>query len=83
MMLLQPWAMLANGPPWTSAGALVVWTRLGSSASLSSATIAPTTPSWSAVGLAVMGTCHLHPAEPDAQVVRIDASRARPSPRRP
>ena len=39
---LQPWAMLANGPPWTKAGLpSSVCTRLGASASFSSAVIAP------------------------------------------
>ena len=39
---LQPWAMLANGPPWTKAGLFSrVWTRLGLMASLSSAVQAP------------------------------------------
>ena len=37
---LQPWAMLANGPPWTKAGtALGDWTRLGRRASLRIAAI--------------------------------------------
>ena len=32
---LQPWAMLANGPPWTNAGVPSSdWTRFGSRASL-------------------------------------------------
>ncbi len=48
--LLQPWAMLANGPPWTMAGVpSSVCTRLGLSASFSSAAMAPTAWSWSAV----------------------------------
>ena len=39
---LQPCAMLANGPPWTKAGVpSSVCTRLGASASLSSAVMAP------------------------------------------
>ena len=39
---LQPWAMLANGPPWMKAGVpSSVCTRLGESASLSSTVIAP------------------------------------------
>ena len=42
---LQPWAMLANGPPCTKAGApSSVCTRLGASASRSSAAIAPCAP---------------------------------------
>ena len=42
---LQPWAMLANGPPCTNAGAPSrVCTRLGASASRSSAAIAPSAP---------------------------------------
>ena len=46
---LQPWAMFANGPPWTSAGVpSSVCTRLGSRASCSSASMAPVAPSWSA-----------------------------------
>ena len=41
-MLLQPWAMLPKGPPWTRAGApSVVCTRFGRSASRSSAAMAP------------------------------------------
>ena len=47
---LQPWAMLANGPPCTSAGVpSSVCTRLGCSASRSSAVIAGAAPSWAAV----------------------------------
>src|SRR5437870_7198980 len=42
MRLLQPWAMLPNGPPWTSAGvASSVWTRLGLIASFMRTAIAP------------------------------------------
>ena len=41
---LQPWAMLANGPPWMIAGVFSrVCTRLGMKASLSSAAMAPET----------------------------------------
>ena len=40
--LLQPWAMLANGPPWMKAGLFSsVCTRFGFSASFSSTVIAP------------------------------------------
>ena len=40
---LVPCAMLANGPPWTNAGTpSIVCTRLGLTASRSSAAIAPT-----------------------------------------
>ncbi|SIH90438.1 Uncharacterised protein [Mycobacteroides abscessus subsp. abscessus] len=43
--LLHPWAMLANGPPWMNAGECSrLWTRLGASASRSSAVIAPAAP---------------------------------------
>ena len=42
---LQPWAMLANGPPWMNAGVdSVVWTRLGRIASFRIAAIEPVTP---------------------------------------
>ena len=42
MIELQPWAMLAKGPPWTNAGVpSSVCTKLGLSASLSSAAMAP------------------------------------------
>ena len=41
------WAILAKGPPWTNAGVpSSVWTRLGLSASLRSAAIAPCALSW-------------------------------------
>ena len=47
---LQPWAMLANGPPWTRAGVpAMVCTRFGLMASLSSMVRAPWTPSWATV----------------------------------
>ena len=47
---LHPWAMLANGPPCTNAGAPSrVCTRFGASASRSSAAIAPSAPSSRAV----------------------------------
>lgn len=50
MMLLQPWAIFANGPPCTKAGVCSsVCTRFGCSASLSSAAIAPCALSWPAV----------------------------------
>ena len=43
--LLQPWAMLANGPPCMKAGVCsVVCTRLGLSASRSRTVMAPATP---------------------------------------
>ncbi len=42
---LQPWAILANGPPWMNAGVdSVVWTRFGNIASLRIAVIDPVTP---------------------------------------
>ena len=42
---LQPWAMLANGPPWMNAGVhSVVCTRLGRIASFRIAAIEPVTP---------------------------------------
>ena len=47
---LQPCAMFANGPPWTNAGLpSSVCTRLGASASASSAVIAPWAPRSAAV----------------------------------
>ena len=47
---LHPWAMLANGPPCTKAGApSMVCTRFGASASRSSAAMAPSAPSSRAV----------------------------------
>ena len=49
-----PWAMLANGPPWTSAGPpSAVCTRLGLSASRSSAVMAPAAPTSPAVTASV------------------------------
>ncbi len=43
-MLLQPWAMLAKGPPWMRAGTPSrVWTKLGCRASRSRASMAPVT----------------------------------------
>ena len=48
--LLQPWAMLAKGPPCTKAGVCSrVCTRFGFRASFSSAAMAPCTFSWAAV----------------------------------
>ena len=39
---LQPWAMLANGPPWMNAGLFSrVCTRLGASASFKSTLMGP------------------------------------------
>ncbi len=47
---LQPWAMLANGPPCTNTGLFSrVWTRFGFTASFSTATMAPAALSWAAV----------------------------------
>ena len=52
MAELQPWAMLAKGPPWMKAGLFSrVCTRLGCSASRSSAVIAP----WACRSAAVTG----------------------------
>ena len=49
-MELLPWAMLANGPAWTSAGVFSnVWKRLGLMASFMSTVIAPAALSCSAV----------------------------------
>ena len=54
MTELQPWAMLANGPPWMIAGLFSrVCTRFGASASLSSTVIAP----WAFRSRARMGFC--------------------------
>ena len=55
--LLQPWAILAKGPPWMMAGLFSsVWTRFGSSASFSKAVMAPAAPISPAVtGLPVVG----------------------------
>ena len=42
-MLLVPWAMLANGNPWTNTGSPSrVWTRVGLMASFSRTIMAPT-----------------------------------------
>ena len=50
--LLQPWAMLANGPPWMKAGlSSSVCTRFGFMASFSSTVIAP----WAFRSAAVTG----------------------------
>ncbi|EJW96351.1 hypothetical protein EVA_15543 [gut metagenome] len=53
MTELQPWAMLAKGPPWMKAGVpSSVWTRLGFKASFSRAAIAPSAfRSWAVTGL--------------------------------
>ena len=41
---LQPWAILAKGPPWTRAGVpSIVWTKFGLIASLSIKVNAPST----------------------------------------
>ena len=45
MMVLHPWEMFANGPPWTNAGTpSSVCTRLGLSASFRTAVMAPSAP---------------------------------------
>ena len=52
MTVLQPWAMLANGPPWMNTGLFSsVWTRFGLSASFDRAAIAP----WALRSRAKMG----------------------------
>ena len=50
---LQPWAILANGPPCTSAGVCSkVWTKFGFKASFKRAAIAPSAfKSWAVIGL--------------------------------
>ena len=51
MTVLQPWAMLANGPPWTNTGLFSkVCTKLGRSASFNKAAIAP----WALISRAKM-----------------------------
>ena len=51
--LLQPWAILANGPPWIKAGVpSKVWTRFGKKASFNKAVRAPSSfKSWAVIGL--------------------------------
>ena len=50
LTLLQPWAILAKGPPWTIAPVCSnVWIRFGFKASFKRAAIAPTACSWAAV----------------------------------
>ena len=55
--LLQPWAMLANGPPWMKAGLFSsVCTRFGLMASFNSTVIAPLAfKSAAVIGLAARG----------------------------
>ncbi len=73
MTELQPWAMLAKGPPWTSAGTpSTVCTRLGIIASRRSTIIEPT--AWRS--RAVTGCCRQsrptsRSAQPAAQVLGV------------
>ena len=69
---LQPWAMLANGPPWMNAGVdSVVCTRLGMIASFKIAAIEPVTPiALASTGWPLGRVADQDPVEPGPQVGR-------------